>query len=190
MNQLVKYFSEITTLCHEEMKALEESMDIIKLSKGIYLQKEGKLSGDTYFVLKGCIRQYILKGGEEKTIDFFTENQWIISSNSSELEVLPFNLICMEDSELVSGNENKAQKLFERFPHFEALARAVMEKTFAAQRSLMISYHTDSAEERYLKLLHSRPDIFQRVPQYHIASYLGVQPESLSRIRKRLSSQS
>lgn len=164
-------------------------MEILPLQKGMDLQKAGKASGDTYFVLKGCIRQYIVKDGEEKTTDFFTEGQWIISSNDSEPYLLPSNLVCMEDAELVVGNENKAQQLFTRFPHFESLARAVMEKTYAAQTKLMISNHTDSAEERYLKLLHSRPDIFQRVPQYYIASYLGIQPESLSRIRKRLSSQ-
>ena len=189
MNKLVKYFSNIKALSPEEIHALERSMEILSFGKGKDVKVAGDQSGNTFFVLKGCVRQYIVKDGEEKTTEFFTEDQWIISSNDSQSDVLPYNLVCMEDSELVIGNEEKAQKLFEQFPHFETLARTVMEKTYAAQTKLMISNHTDSAEERYLKLLHSRPDIFQRVPQYHIASYLGIQPESLSRIRKRLSSQ-
>lgn len=187
MNRLVKYFSNIKALSPAEIHALEESMEILSFGKGKCVKAAGGMSGDTFFVLKGCVRQYIVKDGEEKTTDIFTEDQWIISSNDPQPDMFPYNLVCMEDSDLVIGNEDKAQKLFEQFPHFESLARTVMEKTYAAQTKLMISNHTDSAEERYLKLLHSRPDIFQRVPQYHIASYLGVQPESLSRIRKRLS---
>jgi hypothetical protein len=62
----------------------------------------------------------------------------------------------------------------------------VVEKSFTEQQQLMTSYQTDSPEQRYLKLLKSRPDLFQRVSQYHMASYIGVKPESLSRIRKRI----
>lgn len=61
-----------------------------------------------------------------------------------------------------------------------------MEKVFAEQHGIMASYTTDTPEQRYLKLLHSRPSLFQKIPQYQIASFIGVKPESLSRIRKRL----
>ena len=96
------------------------------------------------------------------------------------------NLECVEDTTVSVGNEEQAQKLFKIFPRFETIARAIVEADFVEQKKLLTSYLTDSPEQRYLKLLKSRPDIFQRVPQYQIASYVGVKPESLSRIRKRI----
>jgi CRP-like cAMP-binding protein len=86
----------------------------------------------------------------------------------------------------VVGDRQKEEELYRRFPKLETISRKVMERVFMEQQEIMGTYFTDSPEQRYLKLLRSRPDLFQRVPQYQIASYIGVKPESLSRIRKRL----
>ena len=186
-NKIVKYFSKITTLNQDEAKALEEGMVVTNLKKNTFLIKEGQTSIDTYFILEGCLRQYCVIDGEEKTTNFFTEGQWVISLNGLTQNTPSFhNLVCMEETSLVIGNEQKAQELFKKFPRFETLARVVVEKSFAEQQQLMTSYHTDTPEQRYLKLLKSRPDLFQKVSQYHMASYIGVKPESLSRIRKRI----
>lgn len=90
------------------------------------------------------------------------------------------------DSTLVVGNREKKESPYKRFPKFETVSRKVIEKVFAAQQEMMSTYITDTAEQRYLKLLQSRPDLFQKIPQYQIASYVGVQPVSLSRISKRV----
>ena len=186
-NKIVKYFSEISTLNQEEAKALEEGMVVTNLKKNSILIKEGQTSMDTYFILEGCLRQYCLIDGEEKTTNFFTEGQWAISLTSLTQDTPSFhNLVCMEDTSLVIGNEQKAQELFKKFPRFETLARVVLEKSFAEQQQIMNSYQTDTPEQRYLKLMKSRPDLIQRVSQYHLASYIGIKPESLSRIRKRI----
>jgi len=186
-NKLVEHFSRISPLTREESQAIERAMSPKTFKKGTVLLKEGQISIDTYFVLEGCIRQYILVDGEEKTTNFFTEDQWVISPTSLK-QTEPSNhiLVCLEDCILVVGNEQAAQEMFTTFPRFETIARVVMETAFAEQQKMLMSYLTDSPEERYRRLIRTRPDLVQRVPQYHLASYVGIQPESLSRIRKRM----
>lgn len=184
---LLKYFQKIMPLTQEEIEGIVETMTIKEFKKGTVLLKEGQISTEVYFVLKGCVRQYYLVDGEEKTNNFFTEEQWVISMNSfSQNKPSNHFLDCCLDSYLVVGNREKEEGLYKKFPKLETVSRRVMEKVFAEQQEIMSSYTTDTAEQRYLKLLKSRPELFQKIPQYQIASYVGVKPESLSRIRKRL----
>lgn len=186
-NRLIDYFLKITTLTAEEIQALTDSMVIRECRKGDFLLKEGQQNTDTFFVMSGLARQYKLTDREETTTNFFSEGQWIIALTSfSDHTSSSDYLVCEENTSVVVGNEPKAQQLFKQFPRLETVSRVVMERVFAEQQKLLISYHTDTPEQRYLNLLQNRPDIFQRVPQYHIASYIGVRPESLSRIRKRI----
>lgn len=188
--KLINYFSRISPLSKEESDAIAESMQTNVFKKGDYILKEGQISVNTYFVLEGCIREYILSNGEEKTTNFFTEEQWAISLNNLSKGSANHNWVCIEETIVVVGNEQQAQKLFKRFPRFETISRVIMEVAFAEQKEALASYYTDSPEQRYLNLLKSRPKLVQRIPQYYLASYIGVKPESLSRIRKRLASSS
>jgi len=186
-NRLINYFLKITNLTADETKVLAESMVIKNFNKNEYLVKEGQFTNDTYFILDGCVRQYKTLDGNDITTNFYTEEQWIISLENFERKTASkYNLVCVEATTVVIGNEQKAQELFEQFPRFETTSRQIMETVFMEQQNLMTSYITDKPEQRYLKLLETRPDIFQRVPQYDIATYIGVKPESLSRIRKKL----
>jgi CRP-like cAMP-binding protein len=186
-NKLLQYFSRIMPLSAEEAAAIAETMCIQEYKKGTVLLKEGQVSTEAYFVLEGCVRQYYQVDGEEKTNNFFTEEQWVVSINSFSKRVPSTHfLACATDSTLVVGNREKEEDLYRRFPKLETISRKVMEKVFAEQQEIMASYLTDSPEQRYLKLLASRPDLFQKIPQYQIAGYIGVKPESLSRIRKRI----
>lgn len=186
-NKFVNYFSKVSPLSEVESNAIAENMCIKTFKKGDFLLKEGQISIDTYFIMEGCVREYLVIDGEEKTTNFFTEEQWVISLNNfSNQTPSKNNLVCVEDTTVSVGNEEQAQVMFKKFPRFETISRAIVEADFAEQKKQLLSYLTNSPEQRYLKLLKSRPDIFQRVPQYHIASYIGVKPESLSRIRKRI----
>lgn len=186
-NKFVQHFSKISPLSAEEAAAIEASMRVETFKKGTMLLREGQVQVNSYFILEGCIREYILIDGEEKTTNFFTEEQWVISlGNFGAPSPSMHNLVCVEDTSVSIGNEREAQEMFKRFPRFETISRAVVEAAFAEQKQALTAYLTDSPEQRYLKLLNTRPDLFQRIPQYQLASYLGVKPESLSRIRKRL----
>lgn len=186
-NKFTDYFSRISSLTEEELKGIEDSMKTKTFKKGEYLLKAGQIASKTYFVLEGCIREYILTDGEEKTTNFITEDQWAISLNGFTPDSpAKHHWVCAEDTTVVVGDEEEAQAIFKRFPRFETLSRSIMEAAFAEQREALTSYYTNSPEERYLKLMKTRPDLFQRIPQYQLASYIGVKPESLSRIRKRI----
>ena len=185
--KFIDHFSRISPLSREESQAIADSMLVKVFPKGTFLVREGQIAVDSYFVLEGCIRQYSLVDGEEKTTEFFTEDQWAISLNSfTRGDAASFYWVCNEDTSVSMGNEQQAQALFKRFPRFETISRAVVEGAFADQQRKLNSFMTDSPEQRYEKLRKDRPDLIQRTPQYQIASYIGVKPESLSRIRKRM----
>jgi CRP-like cAMP-binding protein len=185
--RFVQHFSRISPLSAEEAQAIRESMLCMRFKRGEFLLREGQISIDTYFVLQGCIRQYSLVDGEEKTTDFFTEDQWAISLNGlANFQAAIYNWVAHEDTVVAMGNETQAQAMFQRFPRFETISRQVMEAVFVAQQHKMTSFMTDTPEQRYLKLIAERPNLVQRIPQYQLASYIGIKPESLSRLRKRL----
>jgi len=185
--QLIDYFNTITPLTKEEADAIAATMNIQTFPKGHVLLRQGEISYEAYFVLNGCVRQYYLSEGEERTVNFFSENQWVISMTSFAGQQ-PSNhfMECCEETTLVVGNREKEEDLYRNFPRLETISRKVMERVFAEQQELTGAYFTDSPEQRYIKLRDSRPDLVQRLPQYLLASYIGIQPESLSRIRKRL----
>lgn len=187
LDLLIKNFLKYGSLSAAEREAIIESTEVKSYKKGDYLLKEGQWSSASFFVLEGCVRQFSLLNGEDLTTRFFVEGNWIISPEEiSEQSVSIHNWVCMEDCHLVTGNEQKAKQLFHRFPGLETISRKIVEAAFADLQKSMLSRYAETPEQRYLSLVQSHPDILQRVPQYHIASYIGVKPESLSRIRKRL----
>jgi CRP-like cAMP-binding protein len=186
-SKLIAYFVRIMPLTHAEIAAIEASMCIRTYPKGSILLREGQVATESYFVLAGCVRQYTLVEGEERTSRFFMEEQWVLSLESF-LQGTPaaHGWVCAEETTVVVGTEQREQELFVRFPRLETVARKVLERVIAEHQSLLAAYVTDTPEQRYRKLLQSCPSLLQRVPQYHIASYIGVKPESLSRIRRRI----
>ncbi|GCC51442.1 Crp/Fnr family transcriptional regulator [Chryseotalea sanaruensis] len=187
MHPLIKYFSSFAGFTSEEEKTILDSIIVKHFKKGDIVIKENDADDTTFFVVKGLVRQYKILEGNDLTINFFAENEWIISLNSfNENKTTDHFLICLEDTELITGNEESAQVLFKVFPRFETISRIVMEKTFSEKQKFLHAFQTDSPEQRYLNLVKNKPDILQRISQYYIASYLGITPESLSRIRKRM----
>ncbi len=186
-NLLVKYVSKSLSLSEEEINAIEQEIVIRDFRKGTILLREGEVSTKCYFNLKGLVRQYYLVDGEEKTTAFFAEEQAVNSFESASQRIPSKHyLACVEDCTLVVGDLSTETDFLERFPRLEILVRMMVDQDFGKQQEMLASYIITSPEERYLKLLESPYNLIQRVPQYQLAGYLGITPESLSRIRKRI----
>ncbi len=184
---LVTLLSEMTTLSEEEKHAIEDSFPIKTYEKGTYLMKQGEVARNAYYVIAGCLREFELIDGEEKTTAFYTEEQSAINFNSL-VNQCPSkrNFICEELTTVAILNGEKEQQLYKKFPRFESFCRSGTEQMMGAGQEQLAEFITLKPEQRYLKILQERPDLINRVPQYHLASYLGIKPESLSRIRKRI----
>lgn len=187
-NALHQYISKFPTLSEEEAQQIVENITVRSFNRGTMLLKAGEIYSECYFVLKGCVRQFIIIDGEEKTTAFFTEEQAVaFFSKHAEQKSSKYYLSCVEDSTLIVGDLNAEQEMYEKFPKLAAITRAITEQDYGKTQETLASFITSSPEERYLNLLDTRPELLQRVPQHQIASYLGMTPESLSRIRKRVS---
>lgn len=163
--------------------------EVSAIKKGTILLKERELPLDNYFIIQGCIRQYYLKDGEEKTSMLFTEEEWILPFTSIDSDgKSTCYLECTEDCQIVVANDKEGNEFLEAFPEFYKISQLILEKEIIRQQTEFAKYVKQSPEERYIDLLKYRPNLINRVPQYHIASYIGVKPESLSRIRKRIAS--
>jgi len=182
-----EYSSVLKKLSEEERAFIKKFTPVKKFKKGTILLKEGQISDTCYFNFKGCVRQYYLVDGIEKTTFFYTENQAITSFESyTNRTPSKHYLECIEDCELSVTNRETEKEMYNRFPHFEALCRMEAEKALGEYQEALAKFITTSPEERYVNLVQNRPDLLNRVPQHQLASYLGVKPESLSRIRKRI----
>lgn len=184
---LIDYIVQIAPLSDTEIDTIFELIKIRSYKRGKVLLREGQVRNICYFVLQGCVRQYYLIDGEEKTTNFFTEGQPVTISG------LPFEnkpsksfVICNEDCILIEGNPEDEQSFFEKLPRMEMLNRVGVEMELQKSQEKFAEFIINSPEERYLNLMETRPELLDRVPQYQLASYLGVTPESLSRIRKRI----
>lgn len=185
-NEIIEYLSRYIIITEELEKAINKSGFIKSYKKGTVLLEEGKLSNECYFIIKGCVRSYYLKNGEEKTIEFYTEEQAITSSVYGLNKPSTYYLECIEDTIAGVSNPEFEEDMYRKFPELESLSRVLGEAIMAKHIETFADFKMNSPEERYLNLLKTRPDIIQRVPQHQIASYLGIKPESLSRIRKRI----
>jgi len=187
---LIDFISRIVPLTDEESQAIRDSSVIKTYPKGTTLLKEGEVSKECYFILEGMIREFHIRDGDEVTTNFYNEEQWVLSATSF-ISGTPANhyFTTLEETTVIVGGSESEQELYSRFPRFAEISKQIMEKGFAEQQNRMSLFLISSPEERYLSLLESNPQLIQRVPQYQLASYIGVKPESLSRIRKRLATQ-
>jgi len=183
---LFDFISRYISLTDEEKDALLSLKLFRSVKKGTILLERGQRSKDSYFVLKGCIRVYYIIDGEEKSTAFYTEMDaltphCVINKSASE-----YFISCVEDCILTVSNTDMEAEVNSKFPKFEMMCRIMAEELLAKQQIDFDEFKTSSPEQRYLNLMQKRPDLIQRVPQHQLASYLGIKPQSLSRLRTRI----
>ena len=185
MEDLINKIKSSTTL---SSKAEQYVISIAKeksVSKGDVLIGQGQAVKNTYFVKDGCIRSYCIdKNGKEHTLQFAIKNWWIsdfIAIYTNELSTLTIE--CITDSNIIEFNAKKLDGIYSIFPEFEAFQRKNLERHVVSLHKRILNQLQLTAAERYDLFLKQYPDIEQYTPNYHIASYLGITQQSLSRIR-------
>ncbi len=157
------------------------------LKKKAFMLEEGEVCNTLSFVVEGCIRQFHLKDGDERTCDLSFAGSWVTDLKSfNQGTPCVMNHQALEATRISSITKKHLLALYVACPKFETYGRMMTEQVLERASGLAMSLGSDSPQERYLKLLNTRADLFQRVPQKYIANLLGISAESLSRLRGRL----
>ncbi|MEP6950794.1 MAG: Crp/Fnr family transcriptional regulator [Ginsengibacter sp.] len=184
-----KKVNEKVNLTSEEEDICKSFLVPKKVRKKQYILQEGDVCKYSAFVEKGALRSYTVdERGHEHIVQFAIEGWWISDMYSFITgEPSVYNIDVLEDAELLLLSNPSQEELLQKVPKFERYQRLLVQGAYIAlQRRLVLSL-SQSAEEKYTKLTNTYPDIIQRVPQHMIASYLGITPETLSRIRRQIS---
>lgn len=183
---IINFLSKYIILTDEEIDVLQNQNFIQSYKKGTILLSEGQIAKECYFIMQGCISSYYLVDGDVKVTDFFTESQPITPVSYTTKQPSDYYLECLEDCIVTIGTPESSAELMKKLPRLAALGANIMEDQLANQKMKYDEFIKLSPEDRYKNLQKTSHDLLTRVPQYLIASYLGIKPESLSRIRKRL----
>ena len=191
MNSFYKIKNSITSIipiATDEWDLIQDKIEFVTISKNEFYLKENAICNSIAFVESGLLIYFkTLDNGNEQTTDFALAGEWV-TNNHSRLNNTPshLNIKAIENSELLVIKHRDLLDLYEKIPRIERFSRIMIEQAYVKLVQHSIDLQTMSASDRYLKLLTTYPDLFQFVPLYHIANYLGIAPKSLSRIRNSI----
>jgi len=187
-NPLIDYFNKILPLDDKEKAFVEEVFKERSVKRRQFILQEGEICIHNTFVLEGCFKMYFVDdSGKEHNLQFAIENWWIgdIGSFHSE-EPSKLHIEAMENSIILQIKKEDQLRLFVNYPKFNRIFRVLAENAMVGLQKRTIQNISSTAEERYLDFLKRHPQFFNRISNVQIASYLGVTPEFLSAIRKKI----
>ncbi|MES1222794.1 MAG: Crp/Fnr family transcriptional regulator [Bacteroidota bacterium] len=183
------YISKCVPVTKEELEYFDELLEYKKIPKKTILLHEGEICNFEAYIIKGCIRTYYIdEKGIEVTLQFAIEDWWV-SDIASFHDHKPSSMFIetLEDCELLMLNPQTKEKLLAKLPKLERVFRLMVQRNLSVLQGRLFKTIATSGEDKYLDFIKRYPGIPQRVAQHYIASYLGISPEFLSKIRTRLS---
>ncbi|SDF09039.1 cAMP-binding domain of CRP or a regulatory subunit of cAMP-dependent protein kinases [Chitinophaga filiformis] len=183
-----KTMERIIPISDTDWQMISQKFEPIEVPKRTLLTKEGQIASSIYFIIKGILRIFYTKEDVEITGFIFSEGLFASCYESFLLQTKSNQTLeALEDCVLLTIDYHTLQTLYKEVPALHIVGRVVAEQRFINGQRILSSHLLDSHEERYRQFADQYPDLLQRVPQHIIASYLGITPVSLSRIRKRIS---
>lgn len=184
--QFKAFLRQASFLNDEDCQLFEDELNLKSISKKEHILKEGQICRLLGFVNKGCFRIYYIADAKEINIQFVFENDFVVDYNSFlKQEESRYYIQALEDSEMVTFNFETLQKAYDRSHRWERFGRLMAEQSYRLTTTRVEAFLFKNGEQRYLDALQN-DQLFERVPLYHIASYLGIERESLSRLRKKI----
>ena len=181
------YCKKKVPLTDEELKLIDKYFELKEIKKKGLLLENGKVCNYIAFVAEGTIRHFHLKDGLEKTCDISFENAWVTDFHSfTHNTSCIMNLQAMEYTTVFLIRKENLFKLYSECNKYETFGRLMAEGVAQRATEIAMSLSSEKPEQRFRNLIKSQPNLFQRVPQKYIANFLGISPESLSRIRNRI----
>lgn len=186
--KLLEFLSRYSDMNESTLKEIVSSIPVKSFSKGDILLSQGDEPTHCIFVIAGCLRQYrVDEDGNEVTSQFYTEEEWInVFNNDINDKASKYSISCLEDSILVYSESDKSDATIDEYSGLSGMINMMMGEKIGEINESMYTFAAKSPEERVKAFIENRPGLIERVAQHQLASYLGITPESLSRIKKRL----
>ncbi len=193
MNQHINYYlNALKRICPEltplELEQFAEGLTVTTLDKNEFYIKSGEIQPYNGFIIKGLVREfYTNEEGNERNLEFLAENQYACDYPSfMEQTPSPFSYQCLEPTIFINIPMGHIEMAYQTIPTFERYGRLAMEQNVKQQQQRIIRLLSKNAEQRYLLFIEQYPQLFQRISISHLCSYLGVERQTLTRIRKKL----
>jgi len=186
--QLLTYINKHVSLTDEETSLLLSKINFRKYLKGQYIVQQGDVCKNSSFVISGCTKMFYMDNDGQEHIVMFSIKDWWSSDLGSYISQTPsdYNIQCLENTEVYQFSNHSQEELFQEIPKLERFFRIIIEKALVASQKRIVRNFSLTAKERYLIFRELYPTMEQRIPQYMIASYLGITKEFLSKIKGQL----
>ena len=181
------WLTQVSFLTEKDCSLFEPYLKTKNYKAKEYFLSEGKICQEIGFINKGCFRTYYLSNGKEINTHFAFENEFVTDYDSFlQSKQSRYFIQALDDAEIVIFNLSALQNAYNQSQNWERFGRMIAEQSYKLATHRVESFLFLDGEQRYLELLKNQPHIFDRIPLYHIASYLGLERESLSRLRKKI----